>query len=605
MLNIVIIDTGIDINSPILSRYRGELCGIKVIKDKKDSYKVITTMQDPLCINDDVGHGTAITGIILSHNTDVSLFFVKLFDRNMLYADEDALIFALEYIYNNVDVDIINLSLGLCSLKNNFKLFDICEKYYEKEKYIISAFDNHGSISFPAAFENVIGVTSDEKIYHSDEYYILPYTTVNICAKGHRQKVFWNNSSQIFAAGNSFACAHFTGIVSKMINIIDYKKFWEYLRSSSDNKTKSNIIHNDLSINPTTNYKNVVAFPFSKEIQSLIRFQNKLSFNLVDIYDTKYSARIGASTNKLLNELLPNDFIIKNITEINWNSFDAIVLGHMDKIVDLIGEEFLEKLVKEIIHHQKSIYTFDDISKYSENTGQVFYPSISSDNCKQAPLGKLYRQDKPVLAVFGTSSKQGKFTIQLEIRYELLQRGYKLFQLGTEPSALLYGMDSVFPIGYNTSVSISERKSIGHINKILYEGSRDADIIIIGGQSSVLPLDEGNLDFFNYSAIDLLYATLPDAVILCINPTDEIDFVKRTINFIESIANCKVIALIMYPFHYMQNDILQQRPIKMTKQIFCDEYKERFSKEDNVPVILPTTPNDIIKLCDIIEEYFS
>lgn len=56
----------------------------------------------------------------------------------------------------------------------------------------------------------------------------------------------------------------------------------------------------------------------------------------------------------------------------------------------------------------------------------------------------LYRISTPVLAVCGTSSKQGKFTLQLELRKRFCEMGYKVGQIGTEPNSLLLGWITFF-----------------------------------------------------------------------------------------------------------------------------------------------------------------
>ncbi|MBS5571622.1 MAG: DUF1611 domain-containing protein [Clostridiales bacterium] len=607
MNKIVIIDTGVDINSTYIRKYVKDIVGIKV-KKNGETFDVVSTSTDPTCINDTVGHGTAITGIILSHNPNVSIFFVKIFEAGELVADEDTLIFALDYVYNNIDFDILNLSLGICSVSSNDKLNSICKKYHSNGKYIVSAFDNNGAISFPAAYEQVIGVTSDNHIYNNNDYYVVDSKQVNICAKGQKQRVYWLNSAQIFSSGNSFACAHFTGIMSCFPDDLCKSDLWKCITKNATKCIDGSFNNSNKHFlqGPVANYNKIVAFPFSKEIHSLIRFQEKLCFELVDIYDTKYSARIGASTNRLLKESGIKNHFIKSINEIDWDSFDTMVLGHLDKIIELVGDKYVCNLICEIIIHDKNIYSFDDISQYClhGNVEKIYYPCVSKINCERVPFGKLYRQDKPVLGIFGTSSKQGKFTLQLKLRYELLERGYKLFQLGTEPSALLYGMNAVYPVGYNSTVSISGVESIAHINKVMYEQSRDADLIIVGGQAGVLPLDEGNLNCYNYAAIDLLYATLPDAIILCINPSDEISFIKRTIGFVESIANCKVIALAVYPFYYAQSDIMQQNLLKMSRDVYMGLYEKKFAPHFTIPVILPNNNSDIHDLCNLIEDYF-
>lgn len=607
MSRIVIIDTGVDIHSKALKDYTSEICGIEITKSQCGGFDVIETSKDLSCIYDDIGHGTAITGIILSHNPDASLFFVKLFNQNNLITDEDTLVFALEYVYDNVEFDIVNLSLGLCSLDNNQALKNICEKYTANGKYIISAFDNCGSISFPAAFDNVIGVTSNDEIFLNNEYYYVCDDMVNICAMGRRQKVYWNNLSQIFSSGNSYACAHFTGIISKYPKFESFDKLRQFLYTNASKQIEFEDKNRKQLNNPVSKYNRVIAFPFSKEVHSLVRFCDHLNFQLIDIYDTKYSARVGVSTNWILKETLSHDYIIKNVENIEWASFDTIVLGHLDEIDALLGVDFKKNLIKTIIKHDKNIYSFDNIENCceAENLDNIYFPSVTDDNCSFIPFGKLYRQDKPVLAVFGTSSKQGKFTLQLYLRYELIKRGFKLFQMGTEPSALLYGMDAVYPTGYNSTVSISGIEAISHINKIMYEQSREADLILVGGQSGILPLDEGNLNSYNYSAIDMLLSTLPDAVVLCVNPFDNINFIQRTIKFIESIANCKVLALTVYPYHFLDSDVTQQLLVKLSEQQYEILYKHKFEEAFSLPVILPLDDSSIKEICDLIESYFS
>ena len=44
-----------------------------------------------------------------------------------------------------------------------------------------------------------------------------------------------------------------------------------------------------------------------------------------------------------------------------------------------------------------------------------------------------------------------------------------------------------------------------------------------------------------------LVATQPDAVILCINYFDELEYIRRTVQFIESSSPSKVIAFVVFP----------------------------------------------------------
>ena len=150
-----------------------------------------------------------------------------------------------------------------------------------------------------------------------------------------------------------------------------------------------------------------------------------------------------------------------------------------------------------------------------------FFPSVLQNNKYIAPFGKLYRQDKPVLGIFGTSSHQGKFTLQLKIRYNLIDKQYNICQIGTEPSSLLFGMDGIYINGYNSGEILKQYDVIAYLNRLIFDLSRQSDLIIVGGQSGLVLRDEGNLSNYFFKQIDYLFATLPDAVVLCVNTFDD------------------------------------------------------------------------------------
>lgn len=609
MNKIVIVDTGIDIDNPKFKK--NKITGISINKSNNSTYCIEDAANIESCINDKIGHGTAIASIILSHNPNAELYVVKIFDSDLFCADEDVLIFALKYILENIDFDIINLSLGLSSINKDGKLESICNQYYANGKVIISAFDNKGALSFPAKYDCVIGVTNDKKCLKSSDYYVVKNGAVNICAMGRRQKIAWKNGTQILGLGNSYACAHFTGILSNFEKPKDLETLMNDIEKNSCGKI---ILPNSncrkVFSNPISKYKKVAVFPFNKEIHSLVRFSNELPFELVDVYDLKYSGRVGASTNLLLHEKSAHNYLIKSIENIDWDSFDTMILGHLNELFDILNLSGHQKyLVDKLLLHNKNIYSFDNIIDESiplkaKKTDSIFVPAIDSNNIAPPPFGKLYRQDKPVLGVFGTSSRQGKFTMQLKIRYELIKRGYKLCQLGTEPSSLLYGMDIVFPYGYHSTVSIQRDDTIAYINEQLYNFSRDSDLIIVGGQSGLVLREEGNISNYDYSGLEFMYATLPDAAIICFNSFDDLEIIDRTKKFVEAIGGSHVIAMVIFPFCYKDDDICQQHLLPMSEELFNCKYKKKFEQLIGVPIYYPNSQNQIERICDDIINYF-
>lgn len=40
-------------------------------------------------------------------------------------------------------------------------------------------------------------------------------------------------------------------------------------------------------------YKKAIVFPFNKEMHSVVRYREELSFEIVGIYDSKYTLKVG------------------------------------------------------------------------------------------------------------------------------------------------------------------------------------------------------------------------------------------------------------------------------------------------------------------------
>ena len=602
MSAVAIIDTGIDLKSGFLSFKK--IDGISIDKNKDTDEIIIENyLNNPDCIQDTIGHGTAVAGIIFEHNPEVEIYIIKLFHGDAMEADEDLLCCALEYLLDNVKCDIINLSLGICVSESD-RLRDLCMKLYNRKKYIVSAFDNNGAISFPAAYKGVVGVTNSNICYRNNDMYVVNNEIVNVCAKGRFQRIIWLNNTLLVGAGNSYACAHVSGILSQDIKKENINKI---IKSKAIGTIEIEDNHAVVTNNPIENYKKMVIFPFNKEMHSFVRFKEMLCCELVGVYDLKFSANVGAFTNDLLGLKNEINYKIHNITDIDWDSFDTFVLGHCDELFGIIDDpQYKQKLIDNILLHDKYLYSFDDLSGYKIDKRfihRVFYPKVSKHDVPISPFGKLYRQGKPVLGIFGTSSRQGKFTLQLHIRSELIRRGYNIAQIGTEPSSLLYGMDAVFPVGYNSSVHINRKDTVSYLNYIMHQVSSSADMIIVGGQSGVVIRDDGNLDNYNFNQVDFLYATQPDAVILCVNFEDDNEVISRTISFIESATGSKVIALVVFPLHQRIQNSGYKQLVKLTKYEFAC-YKEQLSYKHKLPVYNLDSLFDIKALTDSIIEFF-
>lgn len=317
-INLAIIDSGVSKNHPA---FRNDRIEIKNIDSESEIYE------------DNDGHGTAIYGI-LRKCSELSIHNVKV-NNIEKGITTDKLIQALKYVMDNIpEIDIINLSLGVNTLEND-ELSTICADIVEKGVIIVAAFDNSNSISYPAAFKNVIGVISDPLCKKTTDFVYIEDNVINLAAKGELQRVCWSHPDYIMIAGSSFACAHVTTQVAKFM-LQGVRGRDQILKEFKKISIATTFINNDFRRKENLfSIKKAVLFPFNKEMHSLIRFYHMLPFEITGVYDIKYSPTVGATTAHLLKDPCIKDIMVKNINELEIDQFDTMILGHTNEIQQL------------------------------------------------------------------------------------------------------------------------------------------------------------------------------------------------------------------------------------------------------------------------------
>jgi len=513
---------------------------------------------------DEIGHGTAIVDIILS-NVDnasmVNIIMIKIFKNDYMLTPE-LLNLAIEYSINTYKFDIMLIASGFRSSESMKYIESNILKLIDNGVVVISAFDNNGAVSYPAAFASVIGVDSD-KLLNCDngQYHYLENSIVNIVGYGGFFRVKWSNGVKNIVKGNSFTAAQ---IVALIINKCKYKPTGESL-STTLFELKTGAVTN--TIKKTTNFdtlyyegynflknaKKAIVFPFNKEIHSIAKFEKLLKFNIVDYFDVKHKRNIGKKISDLYSHI-DSEKIIKDVLSIDWESdFDLIILGHVELLSKSINMNYVNYFFDKAKKYNKKIYAFDDIKKLSNinsnDAVNVFTPTI--DNCWIPHFNndKLRIAHTPIIGVFGTSSQQGKYTLQLHLRSMFMDDGYRVAQIGTEPSGYLFGFDAVFPIGYNSSHYLAGLESISTLNQIIFkceDKKHRPDVIIAGSQSGSVTYAPFSHSHITLAQTEFIMGLQPDLVVLCVNEFDELDYISRTKKFIEGVCECKVIAYVVY-----------------------------------------------------------
>lgn len=509
--------------------------------------------------NDELGHGTMVTDIFLNNikttkNLELTIIKVGCNDGFIRYSD---ICYAFDFILTNIQCAILLISAGIRVNDNYNTLHDYIKKINNKKIIIVSAFDNYGAISYPAAFDKVIGVDVTDNLFKKEQFILLENSIVDIMGANCFFRTSENYLKKKIVKGSSFYAAYIAALIFNILTEnsyeIDLHEIKEELKRYSL-KVKQIYRYKSRSKFDFSNEINkAIIFPFNKEVQTLALNEDLISFN-IEYYDTKYKG----ITSKKIKEILPlyyNNKVINDYACIDWENkeFDTFILSHIDYLNKLIGKDYTSEIIKLCKKYNKKIYSFSNISdicrKYNFNN--YYFPKIDKSNIPKKNLGKLHLSNVPVLGIYGTSSKQGKFKLQLDLRRMFLKDGYKVAQITTEPSGFLFGCDEVYPIGYESTVYIKGNDTIATLNEMIYRcEAKNPDIIITGSQSGTIPYVNYNLKYMTNYQSDFILGTLPDLVILMVNYFDNIDYISRTIKFLQGICNCKVIAIVVFPYIY-------------------------------------------------------
>lgn len=542
-VKIAIIDTGIN----------------KELFTKGIAYKYINLEEINNSEEDLIGHGSAVVYLLENYSISNNFYYIiNIFDKNGLSTEKN-LIKALEYIQENLDVDIVHISSGIVRPSYENELKEVIDKMYEKGTIIISAFDNTGSQSYPACLDNVIGVDISEKCANINEYILVKNSTVNILSTYSEFYVPWKNGKFRLVQGTSFSAPIITGkIVDIYYKGISYNEIYDKLKDKAlkIEIQESGTVKNKYNLN----IKNAVIFPVNKETHAIIGNLDKIKFNIVDIYDYPFSVNIGRYPEEFIFGVKKSNIRIKSIKKFEDSMFDTFILGHTELMSKIYHIDFIKIILELCIKYKKNIYSFDNLSEYKQHLEKIRdngndYYYYENNKIKVNDYGKLYRMTSPVLGICGTSPQQGKFNVQLDLRDKFIKDGYQIRQLGTEPSSFLFDMDYIYHNGYGTSISMSNNEEIFMLNKI-FKDMDDKDIIIFGTQSNIINYSFGNLGFYTHSQVNILIASEPDAIVLCANITDELDYVIETIIFLEKIMKTNVISIMLFQQkkeHYIQN----------------------------------------------------
>lgn len=122
----------------------------------------------------------------------------------------------------------------------------------------------------------------------------------------------------------------------------------------------------------------------------------------------------------------------------------------------------------------------------------------------------------PVIFVAGVIENTNKFDVQLGLRSFLLNKGYKVSQIGTKEYCEVFGFHAVPQFMF--AIEVSENEKIVYFNRVCksIEIQEKPDVFIIGIPGATMVFNEVITNKFGITAYEMSNAIRADAAIMCV-----------------------------------------------------------------------------------------
>ncbi len=575
---------------------------------------------------DCAGHGTACAGIIRRKASEAALYSVRVFDES-LSTEGRLLIAAIEWAVAQ-GMDLIHLSLGTTDVGYRDALARVCRNAADKGIILVSAEHNEGRESYPALLAEVIGVGAG-KLRGLYDYHYRPGAAIECIARGDPQRVCWREPPEMMLGGTSFAAPHITGLIA-LIRQAHPGASLEQVRGILQAHARPEAASQAgalpdacLPVRQAADrfawIRKAALYPYNKEMHALMRGRDLLGFEIVGVADPVGKGLVSKDAGEAIG-LSPAGLRIAPRLCVALQEADTLILGYVDELSRIRKRDLLRECVQTAL--EQGVYVFSllalpreryaDLHEMAETRGlRLYYPELSAKEAQRTldEASSFLEVDVPVLAVVGTSSQQGKFTLQLALRRRLLKLGYRVGQVGTEHHAELFGMDCAFPMGYAASIRMSLDYYIPFLDAKMREicHRKRPHLILTGAQSGTVPYDVREHQTQTLPTIAFLMGVKPDACVLVVNSVDADDYIQDTIDGIRALCQAPTLLLAMGD-QEKHIQVAYGRTAIKPRRMSEDEIRRKLRHLEQtfeIPAVCITARTDIHRAVDVVVEHFA
>lgn len=632
-IKVAVVDDGISLSNPDIREITG---GVKIgIGDNGDIY------YDGDYLNEDpFSHGTMCAAIIKKKAIGVQLYSLKILDED-LQADTRTLIAAVNWSIEN-GMNIINLSLGTTGVEHIVPLQEVCKAACERGIIIVCATNHQGFLSYPAAFPEVIAVGGNDH-YEEYDYTYEPGMRAEFIACSNEYTVLSHDKTETVVgamSGTSAANARISAIVALVLekyqtsdfhevkhviamNACRRKPMWMFRSSLLDSKEER---QNSSELDENYSWiQKAILYPYDENMHAFVRFADLLNFKIVGVVDPVYSSHHRKDAGQVIG---CNPFGVSIACRLeDTEEADTIIIGYLGKLKKSLKKDILRELLFWAVEHGKNVFSFSPIERHlwrnlyqiaDEKGIRISYPGVQQIDAESFRYALQTNINAPVVGIFGTSSKQGKFTVQLNLQRELSHEGYKIAQISGKPHCKLFGFDGYVSNEVTAPMFMPIDQQMIYLEMLKLDicARKRPDIFIVGSSGAIMPhslyeLSESEsrdlAPAYTLPSIAFAFGTKPDAYILTVTGTDAHEYIRDSISVLQNLGKGQVLAIAFAdklkdgPEVYSLNSKWARRLSQ--EEIF--QLTARLEDKLGIPVACIMTEEGEKKLSESIIDYFA
>lgn len=238
--------------------------------------------------------------------------------------------------------------------------------------------------------------------------------------------------------------------------------------------------------------KRIAVFPYNKDVQTLIDNRKMITeYEIVAVI----SYREDCKRMKVLNQ--NSDIYYGTDLEKVCDMVDAILLcenvqefeltGYYNKIKIAANYE-KEILISSILYRQIGLDKFDNCKIHILDEDWPVQDYCSSE---------IFDIDIPIISILGMGENCDKFSLQLEVYKQFIEREYNVMLISSNSLGALLGVNPLPEFLFKEDISLV-KKTI-NFNHMLYDlvNYKKPEIIILGYPGGVMPVNKFKNNFFS------------------------------------------------------------------------------------------------------------